>query len=126
LALRNLRSTETYTRSFWDWTFLNACFVPTKIRVSDIEGIVERHGNFLWIETKYPGENIEEGQRIMHESALKTGRFTVLLIWGEPNRPFSYRLLFANRRPEEGLVNREDEIAAVVRRWFVWADGQAA
>ncbi len=120
----NIRSGETYGSSFWDWTALNGCFAPTRIRVSDIDGIVERHGEFLWIETKYPGEPIEEGQAIMHAAAAATGRFTILLIWGEPNHPIKYTLTHG-AASENGLVNTMAEIATVVRRWFIWAEGKA-
>lgn len=123
MAVTNIRNGETYVRSFWDWTPLNECFAPTRIRVSDVDGIVERRGRFLWIETKYPGEPIEEGQRIMHEAVLKTGRFTVLLIWGDLNNPIKYRLL--HRGAAEDGLGGWPGVKAVVRRWFEWANQQA-
>jgi hypothetical protein len=122
MAVTNIRNPNTYQASFWDWTFLNECFAPTKIRVSDIDGIVERHGRFLWIETKAPGEIVETGQEIMHDAALATGKFSVLLIWGEPNDPIAY-CLRVRQRDQEGLGGKA-AILGVVRRWFAWADKQ--
>jgi hypothetical protein len=119
----NLRSRQTYADSSWDWTFLNECFAPTHIRVSDVDGIVERRGHFLWIETKFPGEKVEEGQRIMHDAALATGRFSVMVVWGEPNAPVRYSLRGPNV-DEDRFVIGESEIVGLVRRWFLWADGQ--
>ena len=35
-----------------DWAIFNECFSPTKIKISDIDGVVEHNGWFLFIEVK--------------------------------------------------------------------------
>lgn len=114
--MTNIRNDETYLASFWDWTFLNQCFAPTNIRVSDIDGIVERNGRFLFIETKHPGEKIPQGQAILHDQLLRTGRFSVLMIWGNPNHPVRFQLRENGKTVEE--EGSTDVIAAIVRGWF--------
>jgi len=55
----------------------NPNFVPC-----DIDGIVERNGQFLIMEWKNPGEKLSEGQKIMLKSLAKKEGFIVLIIVG--------------------------------------------
>lgn len=82
----NIRDLEGFLGSYWDWEFLNKCFTRG-IKVSDIDGIVERNGFFLVLETKRPNAGQPVGQRILFEQMVKTGRFSVIYIWGKPNEP---------------------------------------
>jgi hypothetical protein len=86
-SVTNLRNPKDWRNSFWDWTFYNECFAPTRIRLTDIDGFVERQGNFLILETKRPGAILPEGQRIMFKRMAKTGLFTIFIIWGPTNIP---------------------------------------
>lgn len=119
----NLRNVDGYKNSFWDWTFLNAAFYPTKIRVSDIDGIVERNGKFLFIETKRPNEKIGEGQNILHNRLVETGVFCILIIIGDPNKPISYTLTTSQAilKYDSPIANLE-HLTSVVKKWFDWAN----
>lgn len=86
----NIRNIEEYTRSIWDWGWLNPCFAPTPIRVSDIDGVVERGGHFLFFEAKGirpSGDKVDmgTGQRIMHDALMATGRVSIITLWGKSN-----------------------------------------
>lgn len=124
--MTNIRNQNVFTQSWWDWTPYNSCFEGTNIRISDIDGIVERRGHFLWIETKRPGEEITKGQDIIHKALIDTGSFCVLLLWGEVNEPESYRLIFEGGKAEEAFVMGTKEMKLVVGRWFRWANRQKA
>ena len=79
---KNIRNVENFLNSVWDWGFTNDCF-PYGMRISDVDGIFERYGYFLVLETKHPKAEIPGGQRFMHEQLVRTGLFTVIYIWGE-------------------------------------------
>lgn len=55
--------------------------------MGDIDGMVERNGYFLWVETKRPNTPLSKGQSIMFEALAKKPDFTVIVIWGEVNKP---------------------------------------
>ena len=120
--MTNIRNGINFIRSWWDWTPYNDCFGDTHIRISDIDGIVERHGHFLWIETKRPGEIITKGQEILHNALINTGVFCVLLLWGEVDAPERYRLIFEGGKTEEHIAMGTEDIKDVIKRWFEWAN----
>lgn len=70
-----------------DWGFLNDCFAGTNIKVSDIDGVVERNGSFLYLENKRHGESMKDGQRFTLEAFAKEGH-TVILVTGRPYDAF--------------------------------------
>ena len=120
--MTNIRDGDTFVNSWWDWSVYNDCFEPTKIRISDIDGIVERRGHFLWIECKRPGEIITKGQEIMHSALTKNGSFTVLILWGEVDSPIKYKCISekGNIKEESGIGT--DYIKQLIKRWFLWAN----
>jgi hypothetical protein len=120
----NLRSQDNYKSSFWDWTFLNDSFGETKIRVTDIDGMVERNGQFLFIETKKPNEKIPKGQEILHKRLVDTGIFTVMVIWGYPQQPTKFSARRKGGNFERDNANLET-IKQFVSEWFKWADKQS-
>ena len=65
-----------------DLTVLDECF-PGRIAMTDVDGLVEINGRFLFIEWKRRGE-VPAGQRIMFERMTKHPEFTVLVILGDP------------------------------------------
>lgn len=120
--MTNIRDSEIYTKSFWDWTPYNECFSGTNIRISDIDGIAERHGHFLWIETKRPGQKINAGQDILHKMLTENGSFTILILWGEINDPRNCRIVYENGLVKEWQINGTEGAKEIVSRWFKWAN----
>ena len=98
---------ESFTNNLWDWKFLDDCFQGTKIKVSDLDGIVERKGQFLVIECKSPSTKVKSGQKIMFETMAKTGLFTVIVVWGERNKPERMKIIRRNKNGE--LLEKEYE-----------------
>lgn len=119
--MTNLRDESDFAQSHWHWDFLNECFAPTKIKVTDIDGFVERNGRFLVIETKKPCVDIPQGQDIMFKSMIETGLFSVIIIWGHRDTPQEVEV----RTPKR--VYAYDEASAelvqnLVRQWFAYAN----
>jgi hypothetical protein len=81
-----INNKDFYTSQLWDWGFLDQCFDGTKIKVTDIDGFVERNGKFLLIECKSHNALIPTGQDIMFKKMIATQLFTVLILWGEANK----------------------------------------
>ena len=115
--MRNIRDPQKYLSSFWDWTFLNDCFGDTKIRVTDIDGAVERKGYTLIFETKLPDQEVPQGQAILFDNWVNQG-ITVLVIWGERNQPIAAQQWGQVRVPAD-----REWLRQYVRNWFAWADG---
>ena len=65
-----------------DLTVLDECF-PGRIAMTDVDGLVEINGRFLFIEWKRGGD-VPAGQRIMFERLTRHPEFTILVILGDP------------------------------------------
>lgn len=120
-----INNMDAYMGNLWDWGFLNDCFGGTKIRVSDIDGIVERNGQFLVLEAKSPGVEIKGGQKILFKRMAASGTHTVLVIWGKPGHPERYSV-FSAKCPGGTVPKLADEttIRELVRDWYKKADGK--
>jgi len=118
-----IRDLKKYTESLWDWGFLDGCF-KRNIKVTDIDGLVEAGGRFLLLEAKSSNAPIPDGQRFAFEALVKTGLWTVLVMWGKPNEPESYLLMDGRPgRPEIKSCDRT-EIQFIVSTWFEIVDGR--
>lgn len=109
----NIRDQQKFLDTIWDWTPFNECFTPTKIRITDIDGAVERGGHFLFIETKLPAQDIPLGQRLMYDALAASPFIHVLVIWGKPNQPEAYQL-WGYAMHKGGM----DDVKDMVTRWF--------
>ena len=106
-----------YNSQLWDWGFLDGCFSGTKIKVTDIDGFVERNGKFLVIETKSHNATIPTGQDIMFKKMVATGLFAVLIIWGEANKPEKCELRLKEKIYQYNPVESAF-IQRLVHGWF--------
>lgn len=117
----NIRSESGYLNSFWDWSFLNNCFGSTGIKISDIDGIVERKGKFLLLETKSVyASPMSKGQWLTLDALHRTGLFTIVILWGDDNIP--ERLKLWNK--EEQMCSRAD-VQDLVSSWFLYANSRS-
>lgn len=107
--------------ALWDWGFLDDCF-KRGIRVSDVDGAVERNGHVLFIEAKPPNKELSVGQSIMFSQLAQNG-FSVLILWGETNKPQEMMIWIPHQaNPLKRRKTDETAIKEIVRKWFVWAD----
>ena len=111
-----------FCAGLWDWAILDGCFGETRIKPTDIDGFVERHGKFLWFETKAPGAQIPEGQLRTFEAVIKTQIFTVMVVWGNTNEPEEIQVFtrWGRRDKEKCDLSR---LRHLVSKWYEYADG---
>lgn len=119
---------ELYCEGVFEWGFLDSCWSPTRIRVSDVDGKVERNGYFLIFEGKKPGQDIPKGQEIMFERESDTGRHTIVVLWGFAGVGQVPAVEHMQIYTSGGVVPKHpadnDDVWAFSRRWFEWANGQ--
>ena len=63
-----------------DWAIFNECFSPTGIKISDIDGVVERYGQFLFIEVKQNKKSIPVGQKILFKNLTRNAPHIAVLV----------------------------------------------
>lgn len=126
-----INNPDKYLAAAWDWGFLKKCFGSTGIEPSDVDGMVERRGNFLVLEAKPPGRGrplavrIKKGQLLNFEAMARTGIFTVIILFGKPNEPEEYCLV--NGTPGKSEIKACDlaEIQNIVATWFEAIEAEA-
>lgn len=118
-----IRDMRKFAASVWDWAILDGCFGDTKIRPTDIDGCIERNGQSLFIETKGSGVPVPEGQVIMFKNWVRTGVISVMVIWGETNKPEEMMMYTPFGEKKRHPIDLEG-LRSVVARWFDWANKQ--
>jgi hypothetical protein len=119
----NIKNPELFLNSMWDWSPFNNCFGDTKIRIADIDGFVERNGQFLVIETKGHGVPIPFGQKLSYKTLLAGGNATLLYIWGEPNKTASQvEIHYHNGRTAIKQDVTIQQLKDLIGNWFEFAD----
>lgn len=83
----NLRDTEKYRDTIWDFTPFNGLFAHPKIKIGDIDGAVMWKGELLIVEFKSPHATSIDGQQLLFGRLLMRGNCTILLVEGETNEP---------------------------------------
>ena len=118
-----IQNTDLFMSGLWDWAILDGCFGGTKIKPTDIDGFIERNGKFLVIETKRTGAMLKNGQMIMFKSMIKTGVFTVVIVWGMKNCPTEMQVFYPPpSNPTLKKIATIDDLRRVVNWWFINAD----
>ena len=117
---------------------LNDCF-GNGCRVADIDGQVERRGQFLVIEAKGPNVSLSSGLTRTFNRYLEIGHHTPLILWGEPGRYRQCCLYCGNPTtfdkeppaptqmqiwPNDPMPCDLQTVKAFVSDWFRWADDQ--
>jgi hypothetical protein len=65
----------------FNWDFLLPIFGDSKIAPMDIDAMIERNDNILFMETKRDGADVKMGQRICYRSLHKRGGITLVYVW---------------------------------------------
>ena len=120
-----------FMEGVWNWDFIS---LPGKLKPSDIDGLIERNGKFLVIETKHPNsKQIPKGQFITLKRLHDTGLFTIVIAYGENSNPTEMDIWYAKdplfgtwgqctgRKP----CNKED-VQRLVDWWFKKANTLSA
>jgi len=117
---------DKYRTVFHDFDFLKGCFGKSRIMPSDIDGIVERNGNFLVMEFKPSGKKLPIGQSITFRKLAQLPKFTVVVIWHipcemhEPKEPVSMQVF-----PEKDIISADvDTVRVFVKNWWEVANAR--
>jgi len=96
-----------------DWSVLNDALSPCKM--GDIDGLVERRGQFLVVEWKPPGRSVERAQERALEALNSLDQCTVLIVHGlsDPMDPKTVRYPFGKDKPTDLKLFQDG-----VRSWF--------
>lgn len=114
----------------FDWSWTGGCFGDGKITPMDFDGVIERKGNFLVMETKNLNVPVPQGQIFTLESAFKLNVFTVVFIQGKQKPEFAKAWCqpgFSN-----GLVMKDFKPTDIKRMqvflssWYQFADKNPA
>lgn len=77
------------------------------------------------IETKKPSEEIPQGQALTFEALVKTGIFTVVVVWGPRDIPKEIQVLTRDERKNKHYLKADMEILKrIITEWFLYADTQ--
>lgn len=100
------RTDGCYRDSLPDWSPLNDCFPRSGIRVSDIDGMVEVGGHFLFMEWKLPRVEVPDGQLRALVRLSRLPNITVLIVWGQnTSEPVSWRIISNGQAGDEAPTN---------------------
>jgi len=108
----------------FDWSWTGGCFGNGLIKPMDIDGMVERRGQFLIFETKNVGVQIPQGQLITLKQLHSLRVFSVMIIHGK-TLPELCSCWYPNSHHKAEL-HGVDEARAWVAKWYAWADRGAA
>src|SRR5574337_1098276 len=112
-----IRSRVAVANAVRDWeTVLGGCFGKTRILPSDGDGIVERKGHFLILESKYDPSRLSRGHRLMLERLARKDGFTVLYIYGPYDHP--HRLIWENRAGYVDAPGGVELLREWVSHWY--------
>ena len=110
-----------------NWAIFNECFRPTKIKFTDMDGVVERNGQFLFVEVKQNTKSIPIGQRILFEKLTENApHITVLLLYAfdvSKKMDIQEYAVFKNGNMTQNWTRTNtQEVIERVRRWFLRAN----
>ena len=106
-----------------NWAIFNESFKPTKIKITDIDGVVERNGWFLFIEVKQNTKDIPIGQRILFEKLTEISDcITVILLYlhgtGKEMDIREYAMFQKGNMIRDWTPTNTEAIKGVITRWF--------
>lgn len=112
---------ECYLKQLPKWGCIEDCF-PGKIAPTDVDGMVEINGNFLFLEWKRPNVILTTGQRIMFERLTATCPASVFLINGDPLTTTPSKLqIFRDGRVVFDEKCDLETLRSFCSRWAYWA-----
>lgn len=106
----------------FQWDFLSGAFGP-KIMPMDCDAVVERNGRFFIFETKNSESvSIPFGQMLSLKAMVKTGYFTVMLLFGKtPETIVSYKLWHGDREQYIQPASAE-MVYERCAQWYEWVN----
>lgn len=114
------RTRGCYVQQLPSWDDLIPCF-PRGIRPTDVDGMVEMNGHFLFMEEKSAGKSVDHGQHL----ALKrlAARSNVTVAFFRPGKTCDLQvLILGDGEPRGWEPFTRDEFRTWLRQWAVRAE----
>lgn len=122
-----IKHPETFRRAapagfdgVFDWSWTQGCFGAGKITPMDLDGVIERKGQFLVFETKDVGVQIPQGQLYTLQALHRLGFFTIMIIHGKICPEVAHCWYPASKT--KITLHGPDEARDFVARWYRWSD----
>lgn len=120
--MSDIRNMDKFIASKWSFRYFDESFLPTHVSFGDLDGIVERNGRFLVLETKGIGVPVPNGQAVMFSRMVETGLFTVVVLWGNaPDVVTHWRIWPGDKHPADRL-----RVRTFIADWWRQAQSVAA
>lgn len=119
-----IRNPAGFLESIPNWKPIYQAF-PPKNHPGDIDGIMERHGQFLIIEKKQVGATVVpwSGQARTLKALHNLGVFTIIYIWGDEANPQAICVI---RPTDEFQINPQpvtyQEWISILKEWWAFAE----
>lgn len=112
----------------FDWSWTQGCFGAGNITPMDIDGMVERKGNFIVFETKGINVPVPPGQLYTLESLYRLNVFTIVFVAGK-ERPEALKVWHAKgfrgqKKMSEFVDCSIGQCRAFVSKWYEFADSK--
>jgi len=119
-----IRDPKGFLSSFPNWEPLNIAF-PGKIGIGDIDGLVERHGQFLLLEKKQPGAFVHpfSGQTRTIKALHDLGVMTVIYFWGPEDDPTEICIIRPGEKFEISPIKTTYRgLLRALEEWWIFAE----
>lgn len=93
-----------------NWELFDGCFdaKSQKIKVSDVDGVVEINGHLLWLEWKRRCEELSVGQKMLYKAfTYNSLKQTVLIVVGPLATPERYCIFSSGKQSPWKQCTRE-------------------
>lgn len=122
----SINNMQKFMEGVWNWDFISDV-LPSKVKISDIDGVLERNGWLLALETK--GADVEKiplGQYILYENMVKGGTTTVFFLFGEKDTPEYFQIMhptiWGKPSPYIQITDKvscnQEMVKQWVKRWY--------
>ena len=102
----------------------SAELLPDGLTFSDIDGIIERKGQFLVVETKHESEQLGRGQAIMLAELSKLPNFNVFVVLMPDKAQGIVEKFYIINDGQHGDIHYgHDKWCQVVKRWWDKVNG---
>ena len=113
-----------YIEQVPNWAVFNECFPGTNIKVSDVDGVVEHKGHFLFFEVKQNTKSIQYGQQLLFEMLTRDApHISVILLYAQNvSKDMDIReyAVFRNGEMEEDWTpTTTEKVQNRVKNWFL-------
>lgn len=96
------------------------------INFGDVDGIVERRGQFLLLEWKPGPGAVRGGQKMLHDELLQIPKFTIIIVHGDPDTMRVDSFVVRHGASTKEVRGDIDALKVRIRGWYDWADGARA